>query len=62
MELNLFSAILRRVADPVEPFDLKSLQHDLLPPLLDGMGDSLWKQPGLFGELDDGHANELRDI
>ena len=59
---STFPAILRGVADPVEPFSFKFLQNDLLPPLLDGIGDRLGQQPDLSGELKDGQANELWDL
>ena len=62
MELNLLPTILRRVADPVEPFGFKFVQNDLLPPLLDGIRDSLGKQPGLFDHADDGQANKLQCV
>ena len=51
--IESFPKILRRVADPVEPFGFKSVQNDLLPPLLDGIGDRLGKQPSLFDQLEE---------
>ena len=60
--MKLLPTILRRVADPVEPFDFKFLQNVLPPPLLDGIGDSLRKQPGLFSQLEGGQVNELQNI
>jgi len=55
-------AIFRRVAYPVEPFDFLFVQHDLPLPLVDSLRDRLGKQPDLFGQLDDGQANELQRV
>ena len=60
IESDFLSTILRRVADPVEPFRFTFVHNDLLPPLLDSIGDRLGKQPGLFGQLDDGQADEFQ--
>jgi hypothetical protein len=38
------------------------VQNGLPPPLLDGIRDSLWKQAGLFDQLDDGQAKELQYV
>ena len=54
--------ILRRVAYPVEPFGFKFVQNDLPAPLLDGIDGRLGKQPGLFDDADDGHANEFQCV
>jgi hypothetical protein len=37
------------------------LNH-LPPPLLDGIRDRLREQPSLFGQLEDGQANELQSV
>ena len=60
--MESFPQILRRVADPVEPFGFKSVQNDLLPPLLDGISDGLGKQPSLFDQLADCQVNELQCV
>src|SRR6266516_4767478 len=62
MGLESLAKILRRVAYPVEPFGIKSVQNVLPPPLLDGNRDRLGKQPGLFDQLDDCQANELQSV
>ena len=38
------------------------IQHDLSPPLLDGIRDSLGKRPNLFDHLDDCQVNELQYV
>ena len=62
MGLRSFPKVLRRVAYSVEPFGFKCVQHRPLPLLFDGNRDRLGKQPGLFGQLDDGQANELQCV
>jgi len=52
--------ILGRVAYPVEPFGFKFVSNRLLPPVLEGIRDSLRKQPNLLDQLDDRHTNELQ--
>jgi hypothetical protein len=47
------SSILRRVAYPVEPFDLKLVLRELPPPSLMGEHDSFRQQPSLFEKLSD---------
>jgi len=54
--------VLRRVAYPVEPFDFLFVQYDLPLPLVGSVRDRLGKQPDLFGQLDDGHANEFQRV
>lgn len=60
MRIRSLAQILRRVADPVEPFGFKFVPNHLLPSLPDGIRDSLGKRPGLFGQVDDGQANEFQ--
>jgi len=62
IESDFLSTILRRVADSVEPFGFTFVQNGLPPPLLDGICNSLGKQPALFGQLDDGQANALQYV
>ena len=54
------SGILRRVSDPVEPFDFELVPRELPPPLLKGERDSFWQQPGLFDQVNDCQADELK--
>jgi hypothetical protein len=57
--LDLLSAILRRVADAVQPLGFQFVQDRLLLPLPDGIGNRLRKLAGLFAQLDNGQINEL---
>src|SRR5258705_2986883 len=57
-----YTTLFRSVANPVEPFGFKSVQNDLLPPLLDGISDRLGKQPSLFDQLADCQVNELQCV
>jgi hypothetical protein len=57
-----FPKILRRVANPVEPFGFMFVQDDLPPPLLDGIRNGLGKEPDLFDHPDNGQANEFQDV
>ena len=54
--------ILRRVADPVEPFDFTFRQDDLSLPLLDGIADGLGKHPSLFDPLHERQVNMLQRV
>lgn len=58
--INSLPSILRRIADPVEPFGFTFVKNELQPPLLDGIGERLGKQPDLFDQLDEGQANKLQ--
>jgi len=62
VESDSLSTILRRVADPVKSFGFKFVQHGLAPPLLDSIRDRSGKEPGLFGQFDDGQANEFQYV
>jgi hypothetical protein len=62
IESDFLSTILRRVADSVEPFGFTFVQNDLPLSLLDGIRDRLGKQPGLFGQLDDGQVNKFQYV
>jgi hypothetical protein len=53
--VNSLSEILRGVAYAVEPLDFICIQHDLFPPVRDGMRNGLGKQANPFEELDDSH-------
>ena len=55
----LFTKILRRVADPVEPLGFMFVPRDLPPSLLGGIRERLGKAPDLFDQLEEGQANEL---
>jgi hypothetical protein len=52
--------ILRRVANPVEPFGFMFVPDGLQLSPLEGIRDSLGKQPDLFAQLDDCQINELQ--
>lgn len=55
-------SILRRVPYPVEPFDFELPLRELPSPLLKGEPCGFWKQPGLFEQVDDGQAYELKYV
>ncbi len=54
------SKVLRRIAYPVEPFGFECVPGELPPPLLEGNGDRMGKQPGLFEKASRCLANELQ--
>ena len=54
--------ILRRVAEPVEPFGFKFLQNDLPPPLRDGRPDRSGQPPGLFAQVEENPADALQGV
>ena len=56
------SKILVRIAYSIQPFDFKFVQHGLPPPSLDGIGDRLGKQPGLFDQLDECQVDEFQCV
>ena len=62
----LFSAIRssskvpRRIAYPVEPFDLELASDELPPPLFKGGRHRLWQQPSLFDQVNEGQAGEFK--
>ncbi len=60
--IKSFSTILRRIADPVDPFNFICVQNDLQPPLRDGMGDRLGKPLGLFDQSNQAQPNELQQL
>lgn len=52
-------AILRRVANPVEPFGFPFVQNRLPLSLFAGVCHRLWQRADLFDQLNDGQVNEL---
>lgn len=56
---ELFSTILVRIANAVEPLDFKFVHHFPSLPLLDGIRERLRNEPGLFDQLDNGQIYEL---
>jgi hypothetical protein len=52
MPIKLFPAIFRRVANPVEPFGFKFVQHNLPLPLLEEIHN-------ILRQADDGQPNAL---
>ncbi|MFZ0825855.1 MAG: hypothetical protein WAO02_00385 [Verrucomicrobiia bacterium] len=54
--------ILRRVADPVEPFSFMFVPNNPLAPELDGIRDRLRNEPDLFDQLKQGQANEFQGL
>ena len=55
-------AILRRVANPVEPFSLPFVQDRLPLPLFAGVGHRLRQRADLFDESNESHANVLQGV
>ena len=49
MNVKSFPAILGRVADAIQPFGFKFVEHDLLPPVPEGGRKGLG-QPGDFSD------------
>jgi hypothetical protein len=60
-KLLLFSKVFGRMTYAVKPFDFEFVVLRLLPPLLlNGERDCLREKPDLFGQVEDGQANELK--
>jgi hypothetical protein len=57
--MKSLSPILRRVADPVEPFSFVFVQDGLPPSLPDGVRDRLGQQSCLFDQLGSGQPDLL---
>jgi hypothetical protein len=60
--LKLSPAILRRVANPVEPFGFPFVQDRLPLSLPAGVGHCLRQRADLFDQLNDGPVNELQGV
>ena len=60
--IKLSPAILRRVANPVEPFGFPFVQDRLLLSLLAGVGHRLRQRADLLDELNDGQANVFQGV
>ena len=61
-KIELLPAILRRVADAIEPFDFQFVQDRLLLPVPDGIGDRFGELANLSDQLDNGPINELEQV
>jgi hypothetical protein len=55
----LFPAILRRVANPVQPFGFSFVQDRPPLSLLDGIRDGFGKQADLLDQSDEGWVNKI---
>lgn len=57
--IMLFPAILRRVANPVQPFGFSFVQDRPPLSLLDGIRDGFGKQADLLDQSDEGWVNKI---
>ena len=58
-KIELLPAILRRVADAVNPLGFQFVQDRLLLQVPDGIGDRFGELANLSDQLDNGPINEL---
>ena len=59
-EGGLFSAILMRIADAVQPFDFHFVHQFLLLPSLEEVRDGFGQQPDLFDQFKQNQADEFK--
>lgn len=57
--IQLLSAILLRVANPVEPFGVKFLHGRPLLSSFDGIGEDLRKPPDHLDQFDESQADKI---
>jgi hypothetical protein len=53
------SRILRRIANPVEPFGFEVVPRGLSPLVVTSKHERLWQQPDLFGQVESCQADKF---